>query len=70
MKQNMGHPESTEQTNPKYMPELGCLISVNLQEVPRFKRFVLSTKHLLTRYSHGNYVASLYRYPRGLTASL
>lgn len=66
----MGHPERTEHTNPKYMPELDCLISVNLQELPRFIRFVLSVKQLLARHSHGNYFASLYHYHGGLTASL
>lgn len=69
----MGHPEGREHTNPKYMdliPELGWHSSVKMQEVPGFIRFVLSTKQLPARYSHGNYFASLHHYSRGLTASL
>lgn len=67
----MGHPERTEHMNPKYMdliPELGWHTSVKMQEVLRFMRFLLSTKQLPARHSHGNYFTSFHHYSGGLTA--
>lgn len=69
----MGHPERTEHMNPKYVyfiPELGWLTFVKRKKMPRFIWFMLSTKQLSARYSHGNYFTSLHHYFGGLIVSL